>query len=294
MTDATIQPGADPAAAAADVDVDVDVDADVDGDVGVTVTVRMVVAYDGAGFHGFAAQPDLDTVGGTLVGALERVLRVPSIELTCAGRTDTGVHARGQVVSFVVAADAFDRCGSVGLQQSINKLCAPDVVVRSVEVVDGAFSARFSARSRLYRYTILNTPVPDPFLHRTSWHVAQPLDLRSMVLACDPFIGEHDFSSFCRRPKPMSGAEPASLTRRVLTARWEDAGEGILHFWIEANAFCHQMVRSITGTIVEAGRHKKRAGDMMGIIAAKDRHAAGDLAPAQGLCLWAVRYDEAT
>ena len=258
---------------------------------GPTVTVKLVVAYDGSAFHGFAAQPEIKTVAGTLMRTLERVLRVPAIEITCAGRTDAGVHAWGQVVSFVVDTDALDRCGTVELQQAVNKLCAPDVVVRSVAVVDDAFNARFSARSRLYRYTILNDPVPDPFLHRTTWHVAAPLDVRAMILACDPFIGEHDFSSFCRRPKPMPGAEPVSLTRRVLSARWEDTGDGILHFWIEANAFCHQMVRAITGTIVEAGKGKKRPGDIMGIINARDRHAAGDLAPSHGLCLWAVRYD---
>jgi tRNA pseudouridine38-40 synthase len=259
--------------------------------VGPTVTVKLVVAYDGAAFHGFAAQPEIKTVGGTLMRTIERVLRVPEIDITCAGRTDAGVHAWGQVVSFVVPAEALDVCGTTELQQAVNKLCGPDVVVRSVEVVDDAFNARFSARSRLYRYTILNDPVPDPFLHRTTWHVPAPLDVRAMTLACDPFIGEHDFSSFCRRPKPLAGAEPVSLSRRVISARWEDTGEGILHLWIEANAFCHQMVRSITGTIVEAGKGKKRPGDIMGIINARDRHAAGDLAPAHGLCLWAVRYD---
>ena len=112
-----------------------------------------------------------------------------------------------------------------------------------------------------------------------------------MTLACDPFIGEHDFSAFCRRPKSPPGSEPVSLHRRVLAARWEDTGDGVLHLWIEANAFCHQMVRSITGTLVEVGRGKKRAGDVMGIIRGQDRHQAGDLAPPQGLCLWAVRYD---
>src|SRR5215203_3868309 len=110
----------------------------------------MVVAYDGSAFHGFAAQPEIKTVGGTLIRTLERVLRVPAIDLTCAGRTDAGVHAWGQVVSFAVPAAALDVCGTTELQQAINRLGAPDVVVRSVDVVDDAFNARFSARSRLY------------------------------------------------------------------------------------------------------------------------------------------------
>jgi tRNA pseudouridine38-40 synthase len=235
-----------------------------------------------------------------LATALSRVLRTPGIELTCAGRTDAGVHGWGQVVSFDVPADRLvpDRAGAdpmpevvAEVVQAVNKLCGPTVVVRDAAMVDDGFDARFSARARRYRYTIVNRPVPDPFLARTAWHVRAPLDVRAMTLACDPLIGEHDFSSFCRRPKTVSG-EPASLVRRVLDARWDDEGEGLLHFWIEANAFCHQMVRSIVGTLVEVGRGKKRAGDVMGIVRAADRQAAGDLAPPHGLCLWAVRYDD--
>ena len=171
------------------------------------------------------------------------------------------------------------------LARSVNGLCGPEVAVRAAEVVPPAFDARHSARARCYRYQILNAAAPDPFLARTAWHVEAPLDRAMLRLASDPLIGEHDFSSFCRRPD-----EGATLVRRVHEARWEEAGEGVLWFWIEANAFCHQMVRSITGTIVETGRGKKRPGDIMGIIRARDRHAAGDLAPAHGLCLWAVRY----
>ncbi len=256
------------------------------------VRVRLTVAYDGGAFHGFARQPGVETVAGALARALARVLRVPDVDLTCAGRTDTGVHAWGQVVTFDAPAASLDRLPAAELAHAVNRLCGPQVVVRDAAVVDGSFDARFSARSRLYRYTILNRPYPDPFLAATSWHVPVPLDVRAMTMACDPFVGEHDFSSFCRRPKARAGeaAEPVSLTRRVLSARIEAGPDGVLWFWIEANAFCHQMVRSITGTIVEVGRGKRRAGEVLGIIRARDRHAAGDLAPPQGLCLWRVRY----
>jgi tRNA pseudouridine38-40 synthase len=264
--------------------------------------VRLLVAYHGAGFHGFAAQPGVTTVGGTLAKTLARVLRVPDVELTCAGRTDSGVHAWGQVVTFDVPVTALARSGSgdgslEGLQQAVNKLCGPAIVVREAAVVDPAFDARFSARARRYRYTIVNRPWPDPFLAPLSWHVPAALDRRALDQACIPFVGEHDFSSFCRRPrprKPEDGAEPepeASLTRRVHSARFVEEGDGVLHFWIEANAFCHQMVRSIVGTLVDVGRGRIRAGEVLGIIAEGDRHAAGDLAPPQGLCLWSVRYD---
>jgi tRNA pseudouridine38-40 synthase len=251
------------------------------------VRVRATIAYDGSAFHGFAVQPGVRTVAGILATTLERVLRHP-VELTCAGRTDAGVHGWGQVVSFDAAADRFD---ATQLQNAVNGLCGPTIVVRSIGVAARPdFSARFDAQARRYRYTVLNRRVPDPFLAATSWHVSQSLDVGRMQAACDPLIGEHDFTSFCRRPKDQPDA---SSTRRVLSARWEvdeAAGEGVLRFWIEATAFCHQMVRSITGTLVDAGLGKRTAADVMEALRAKDRKAAGPVAPPHGLVLWEVIY----
>jgi tRNA pseudouridine38-40 synthase len=246
------------------------------------VRVRATVAYDGTNYSGFAVQADGQrTIGGALTDAIARVLGHP-VELTCAGRTDSGVHAWGQVISFDADEERLDL---EGLQRSINKQLRPQIAVRSIECAPADFDARFSAKSRLYRYTILNSEAPSPFLARTACWVEWPLDISAMRLACDPLIGEHDFSSFCRRPN-----NEASLTRRVLDARWEQTDDGLVEFWIEANAFCHQMVRSIVGTLVDVGLGKKRAGDLTGILRAGDRSAAGNLAPAHGLCLWEVRY----
>jgi tRNA pseudouridine38-40 synthase len=243
----------------------------------------MTVAYDGSGFRGFAANEGVRTVGGDLARALARVLRHP-VELSCAGRTDAGVHARGQVVSFDAAEDGLDL---EQLQRSLNGLLGPEIAIRAIAVSPPDFDARRSAVSRRYRYTLLTTPWPDPFWAGRAWHVDHRLDLDLLRLGADPLIGEHDFASFCRRPDPA-----ASLVRRVTEACWEEAGvDGeVLHFWIEANAFCHQMVRSVVGTLVEVGTGKKRAGDVRGIIAARDRNAAGQLAPPDGLCLWSVTY----
>jgi tRNA pseudouridine38-40 synthase len=249
------------------------------------VRVRATIAYDGAGFAGFAAQRHgPPTVGGTLTDAIERVLG-QSIELTCAGRTDAGVHAWGQVVSFDADARRLD---APALERGVNKLLRPAISVRDLCTVDDDFDARFSAKSRCYRYTILNQATPSPFLAATTWWIDRRLDLGAMRLACDPLIGEHDFSAFCRRPAP-----DATLVRRVLDARWEPVGgdDGcLLRFWIEANAFCHQMVRSIVGTLADVGLGRKRAGDVSGIVRSLDRSNAGNVAPPHGLCLWSVTY----
>jgi len=245
----------------------------------------MLVAYDGSGFHGFAAQPGQRTVAGVLVEAIERVARVP-VDLICAGRTDRGVHAWGQVVSLDLPASV----DLDALQRSLVKLCGPAIVVREVGVAGSDFDARFSATARTYRYTVLNRPVPDPFLATTSWHVSAPLDRELLTLACDPFLGEHDFSAFCRRPRTSPGEEPASLVRRVRRAGWTDLGEGVLRFEIEANAFCHQMVRSIVGTVVAAGQAHLRPGDIRAILHSGDRATAAPIAPPEGLCLWHVSY----
>jgi tRNA pseudouridine38-40 synthase len=249
------------------------------------VRVRLTVAYDGHGFHGFAAQPGVRTVGGALADAIRRVLG-HAVELTVAGRTDRGVHAWGQVVSFdASAADGPPDLDA--LQRSVNRQCGPALAIRDACIAAPAFDARFDAIARCYRYTLLADPVPDPFLASTTWHVAVPLDLDAMRLACDPLVGEHDFASFCRRPDP-----DASLVRRVTEATWERDRDDtrLLRFWIEADSFCHQMVRSLVGTLVDVGRGKRRAGEVAGILRAADRAGTGNIAPPHGLCLWAVRY----
>jgi tRNA pseudouridine38-40 synthase len=254
---------------------------------GPLVRVRMTVAYDGSGFHGFAPNPGVRTVGGTLGEAIRKVTRSP-VELTCAGRTDTGVHAWGQVVSFDLPADRLD---PGPLARSLNRLLSPAIVVRDVGPAPDDFDARRSAVGRTYRYTVVNRPVPDPFLARVAWHVAEPLAVELLRLGCDPLVGEHDFSAFCRKPRQRGGGgADASLVRHVRRAGWTDMSDGVLRFEIEANAFCHQMIRSVVGTLVDVGLGRKHAGDLLGILAGRDRSRASTLAPPQGLCLWSVAY----
>jgi tRNA pseudouridine38-40 synthase len=255
------------------------------------------VAYDGSGFRGFAVQTGQPTVAGALAGALGRFTRT-EVSLTCAGRTDAGVHALDQVVHFDLPAACSATLDPTALVSSCNSQLGPAIVVRGAGVAPPGFDARHSATGRRYRYLVVNAPVPDPLLAGWAWHVADPLDLRSMAAAADALLGEHDFRAFCRRPPGTSPDDP--ISRRVLDARWTALDTAppapgptvgrLLAFEIEANAFCHQMVRSLVGTLVDVGRGRKRPSDMLWILRSADRQLAAQPAPPQGLTLMAVRY----
>ncbi|MFZ9629183.1 MAG: tRNA pseudouridine synthase A, partial [Ilumatobacteraceae bacterium] len=233
------------------------------------------------------------TVMGELRAAIEKVVRGP-VEPVGAGRTDAGVHGWGQVVSL----DLPDDLDLTELQRRVNRMCGPAIAIRDLGWAPTAdFNARFDALWRHYRYDVLEAPSGHPLMARTAWHVRTPLDLRAMQLACDPLIGTHDFSSFCRRPKQAEGERPVSLVRRVLRADWREVPSDlvgdhgrVLRFEIRATAFCQQMVRSIVGTMVEVGAGTLRAGDVRGILLQRDRQATGKVAPPQGLILWEVGY----
>jgi len=258
------------------------------------------VAYDGAAFRGFALQPEIPTVAGALRVALGRTARLPEPPaLTCAGRTDAGVHARGQVVHVDLPPIPFD---GVGLARALNRQLGPSIVVLSATAVSDQFDARRSATARRYRYLVWNAAAPDPLLAPTTWHVRDPLDLRAMSAAADVLLGTHDFRAFCRRKPGTSPDEP--IVRRVTRAKWslgsgpevadatDIAGGRLLRFDIEANSFCHQMVRSVVGSLVEVGRGMGNAATLLERLRSATRHRAADPAPALGLCLVSVRYDE--
>jgi tRNA pseudouridine38-40 synthase len=253
-----------------------------------SVRVRMELAYDGAGFRGFAPQSGgIRTVAGVLGSAMARVMRLPDAPLlTCAGRTDAGVHARSQWVHADLPTSAAGDLA--GLQRRLVKLLAPAVVVRTIGVAPEGWDARRSARSRTYRYTVLATAVPDPLRAGSAWWHPGPLDRRAMDLASDALVGEHDFTSFCRK----QGDAP--LVRRVTAAGWSEDGDGTFVFEVTANAFCQQMVRAVVGTLVDMGSGRRKPGEMLGILRARDRAAAGPLAPPHGLVLWAVDYPPET
>ncbi|MFP3914814.1 MAG: tRNA pseudouridine(38-40) synthase TruA, partial [Actinomycetota bacterium] len=230
-------------------------------------TVRIDLAYDGSGFHGFARQPDVRSVQGDLEEALARFLGV-SCETTGAGRTDRGVHARHQVVSLQVESLP----DLEGLSRALNGILGPEVAVWSVSEAPPGFDARFSPTWRSYRYHIDPRAAADPLTRSWVWHLGRPLDIGAMERAAAAFRGEHDFASFCRR-RPG-----ATTVREVLEARWVTEGPRVV-FRVRARAFCHQMVRSLVGLCVDVGLGRVEAERVPEVMAARDRQEVGTVAP---------------
>ncbi|MCH8983939.1 MAG: tRNA pseudouridine(38-40) synthase TruA [Acidobacteria bacterium] len=239
---------------------------------------RLDLAYEGTGFRGYARQPGLRTIQGELEDALERVLG-GAVETAVAGRTDAGVHARGQVVSF--DADGVD---PRRLRRSLNGIVGAEISVKELVEVDVDFDARFSAKWRRYRYVVDQSSAADPLDRHRVWHVGRELDVPAMRSAIASIIGEHDFSSFCR------AIEGKTNVRRVEEAAWNDLKDGKLEFWIRANAFCQQMVRSVVGFCYDVGRGFSQAEAAESVLAARDRSAVATVAPPHGLTLWEVGY----
>ncbi len=248
--------------------------------------VRLLVAYDGTDFRGAAESEGVRTVEGELRTAIERIVRRP-VELVLGGRTDAGVHAWGQVVNGSVPADT----DLYRLTSSVNQLLRPEVAVRELAWVDDEFSARFSATARTYRYDVWNDRSPNPLVARRVWHVGPSLAVDAMNRAAAHLIGDHDFSSFCRRPKPGPGYDEPSMSRVVQAGGWTQVDDSpLLRFEVTASSFCHQMVRSIVGTLVDVGLGRIDPDRLPLILAAHDRNAAGQVAPPTGLTLWHISY----
>ena len=242
-------------------------------------TTRLLIEYDGTDFVGWQTQPTGPTVQGAVEAALATALREP-VAVVGSGRTDAGVHARGQVAHLTTEAPVDAR----RLFASLNGLLPPSVAVLAVEAAPDGFHARYDARQRHYRY--LASTVPRALDRRTRAFLHPALDLDRMNQAAAALIGRHDFSSFCR-----TRSETVNRVCTVERARWS-AGErpGDLTFAVSADRFLHGMVRAVVGTLVEVGRGRRAPGDLAGVLAARDRRAAGPAAPAHGLSLDRVDY----
>ena len=252
------------------------------------MTLAMTVAYNGEPFSGFARQPGQLTVQGELEQALGLLFR-REVETTCAGRTDAGVHARGQVVSFDVDEGELRGRKPEALCRSLNALTHEAIAVRDVREEAPGFSARFDAVEREYRYHISTDPTPPLFMGDFCWHLAKPLDLEAMREAAACLVGEHDFKSFCLAASAV-GKPTHRFVREVSVYPEEVLGERLVTVKVVGNAFLHSMVRTMVGTLVMVGRGRRDASWVQGVLEARDRSAAGENAPAKGLVFWEVRY----
>ena len=242
-------------------------------------TIKLTIEYDGTAYAGWQRQPNQPTIQAALETALAQISQ-SSISTVAAGRTDAGVHALGQVVSF--------RSGkSLSLHEwsrGLNGLLPTDITVQHVEVVDENFHARYRAQSKIYEYRIFNAPFPPALNRLRVWHIAQSLNMSVMEQAARLFLGKHDFSSFQGSPtdnhNPMCCIEHCTVTK-----------EGsLLLIHIKADRFLKQMVRAIVGTLVEVGQSKRPPDSISTILEATDRCAAGKTAPPHGLYLVEVHY----
>ncbi len=261
--------------------------------------LRIDLAYDGAGFHGWATQPGLRTVQAELTEALATSLRLPAdggpdgterVRVVCAGRTDTGVHARGQVCHVDIASERIARSAPQGvhrLVRRLNGILAPDVRVRRTAAAPHGFDARFSALWRRYTYRVADAPtLLDPLTrgHVLTW--PRELDTVAMQAAARTLLGRHDFASFCKR------REGATTIRTLLDLDVERAPDGLVELRVRADAFCHSMVRSLVGCLIAVGEGRQGGSWAGELLAQRSRDPMLSVAPARGLTLEEVAYPD--
>ncbi len=242
--------------------------------------IKIVVEYDGTGYHGWQRQRDDITIQQTIEEKIG-VITQEKIKLIGSGRTDAGVHAIGQVANFKTESKIAEK----NLLRGINSLLPKDIVIKSLVEVDERFHARYDAKSKIYFYQIFNSSVPSALYRYYSWFVHSPLDMNNMKTAAGQLIGSHDFSSFCAADNDTS-----DYMRKVMNVSVNQGKDGIIRFFIEADGFLRYMVRNIVGTLVDVGRGELSPYKFLDIMKAKDRNMAGITAPPQGLFLKEVKY----
>jgi len=247
--------------------------------------LKMILAYDGADFSGWQVQPDAPTVQGTLASAIGRITGEKVLPQG-SGRTDAGVHALAQVVTFVTESTV----PTENFQKALNDILPASVRVLEVSQVVQDFHARHSACAKTYRYRIHRAAICPPFLARYVWHYPYPLDESAMTQAAGFVVGEHDFTSFAAvDPERGREGEMASNVRTIFSSSWERTGDEFV-YTVKGSGFLHHMVRNLVGTFILVGKGTLRAGDLTRILAARNRSAAGATAPASGLYLVSVEY----
>lgn len=250
------------------------------------VRLRLDLGYDGGGFAGWARQPGQRTVQGVLEEALARLLRADTA-LSVAGRTDAGVHATGQVAHTDVPVARWAELADTLLRR-LNGVLPADVRVRRVIPAPAGFDARFSALDRRYAYRVTDEPSgPDPLRRHDTLGWPRPLDLDRLRAGSAGLLGEHDFAAYCRR------RDGASTLRRLLRLDWQRDPDGVLVATVQADAFCHSMVRGLIGALLAVGDGRHDPDWPAGLLARRERSGAVTVAPAHGLTLVAVSYPAA-
>lgn len=262
---------------------------------------KLLIAYDGTGFYGWQVQPRKRTVQGELAAAIERITGEQVLPQG-SGRTDAGVHALGQVASCALAAPI----PTENFHRALNRTLPPDIRILSVEHAPASFHARHSALHKTYEYRIFRGEICPPFLARQVYALNWPLDLDAMHSAASAVLGEHDFSSFAATDPDLTqrsastefaAGESADCVRTLFESAWqlcpaESASGDLLIYRVRGSGFLHHMVRNLVGTFLEVGRGHTPADDIPGILAARNRSAAGATAPARGLFLVSVHYGD--
>ena len=241
---------------------------------------KLTIEYDGTRYHGWQRQPNGCSIQETIEASIARMTR-QNIVLVGSGRTDAGVHALGQVANFRCRT----RIAPANILKGLNSLLPDDIVVRDCAAVPGDFHARYNAKSKVYRYCILNRPTPPAIDRHYVWWLRRPLDVGAMKAAADLLLGKHDFKAF-----EGAGSPRSHTLRDVMRADLQAAADGKIVFEIQADGFLRFMVRNIVGTLALVGQGKLDPDAIKAIMASKDRNQAGATAPPQGLCLLKVIY----
>jgi tRNA pseudouridine38-40 synthase len=241
---------------------------------------KCIISYDGSGFSGYQVQPKKRTVQSVIEAVLTKMHKGSSVKISASGRTDAGVHAKGQVIHF-------DSPLSLPVEKwelALNSMLPEDISVLSVKEADPAFHARFDANGKEYRYYLNQSPKRDPFQRNYAFHYPYPLNLEAMREASAYLLGTHDFSSFCSARTEVEDKVRTIKTIEIL----QDEEKVSFHFI--GNGFLYNMVRILVGTLIEVGSGKRKSEEIMEILEKRDRRYAGKTAPGQGLYLWQVLY----
>lgn len=243
--------------------------------------LKGIIQYDGTAFAGYQIQPNGRTIQAEIEAVLQKVHKGQTVKVTASGRTDAGVHAVGQVIHFTSDLNI----PLEGWNRALNAMLSDDIRIADIQYADAGFHARYDTKGKEYRYKVLNQKDPDLFRRYYNYHVPQKLDVAAIKEACRYLKGEHDFTSFCSARSTVKGGKVRTITKADI---YPEGNE--LVFIFRGTGFLYNMVRILVGTLLEIGKGERKPEEIMAMIEAKDRSAAGKTAPPHGLFLWEVFY----